>query len=110
MLYPLICGRKSQEAQYPSPCITFDQPFSQKAMEITKENLQMVCCLGGFHILISFFGSIGNLMNGSGLEKAFEEVYSKDTIKHILSGHAVARSSRAQILAQSALVNHISTH
>ena len=42
------------------------------------------------------------------MEEAFEEVYSEDTIKHILSGLAVARASRADILAQSALVNHIS--
>ena len=47
-------------------------------------------------------------MNDSGLEEAFEEVYSDDTIKHILSGHAVARALRAHVLAQSSLVNHIS--
>ena len=54
---------------------------------------------------MSFLGSIGNLMNGSDLEEAFEEVYSEDTIKHILSGHAVARGLMAHILAESALVS-----
>ena len=77
-------------------------------MVIKEKNLQIVCWLGGFHILISFLGNIGNLMNGSGLEEAFEEVYSKDTIKHILTRHAVARALRAHVLVQSALVNHIS--
>ena len=67
----------------------------------------MVCRSGGSHILMSFLGSIGNLMNRSGLEEAFEEVYSEDKIKHILSGHAAARALRAHIQAQSALVNHI---
>ena len=67
----------------------------------------MVCRLGGSHILISFLGSIGNLMNSSGLEEAFEEVYSEDTIKHVLSGHATARALRVHIQAQSAVVNHI---
>ena len=56
---------------------------------------------------MSFLGNIENLMNGSGLEEAFEEVYSEDKIKHILSGHAAARALRAHIQAQSALVNHI---
>ena len=35
---------------------------------------------------MSSLGRIGNLRNGSGLEEAFEEVYSKDVIKHSLSG------------------------
>ena len=34
-------------------------------------------------------------MNGSGLDEAFEEVYSEDKIKHVISGHAVARALRA---------------
>ena len=58
-------------------------------------------------MLMSFLGSMGNLMNCSGLEKAFEEVYSEDTIKHIFWGHAEP-IARVHILAQSALVNHIS--
>ena len=72
---------------------------------IKEKNLQMEYWLDGFHILMSFLGSIGNLMNGSDLEEAFEEVYSEDTIKHILSGHAVARGLMAHILAESALVS-----
>ena len=72
---------------------------------IKGKNLQTECWLGGFHILMSFLGSIGNLMNGSDLEKAFEEVYSEDTIEHILSGHAVATALMAHILVQKALVS-----
>ena len=100
---------EAKKLNIPSPDITFDQPLWQKAMGIIKEkNLQIVCRLGGFHILMSFPGSTGNLMNNSGLEEAFEEVYSEDTIKHILSRYAVARALRAHKLAGSALVNHIS--
>ena len=57
---------------------------------------------------MSFLGSMRNLMNGSGLEEAFDEFYSRGTIKYILSRHAVARALRAHILAQTVLVNHIS--
>ena len=52
----------------------------------------MVCRLSGFYTLMS---CIGNLMNGSGLDEAFEEVYFEDKIKHFISGYAVARALRA---------------
>ena len=68
----------------------------------------MVCQLSGLQTLMSFLESIGNLMNGSDLEKAFEEVHSEDTIKHILQGHGVATALRAYTPAESNLVNHIS--
>ena len=61
----------------------------------------MIFQLGGFHILMSLLGSMRNLMNGSGLEEAFDEFYSGGTIKYILSRHAVARALRAHILAQN---------
>ena len=47
------------------PRITFDQPLWEKSTSIIKEkNLQMVCWLDGFHILMSFLGSKVNLTNG----------------------------------------------
>ena len=73
----------------PIPCITFDQPFWQKATGITKiENLNVVCRLGGFHTLMSFMGSIGNIMSGSGLKELLEEVYAENTVPHLHSGKA----------------------
>ena len=79
----------AKKLNIPTPCLTFDQPLWQKAMRIIKDkNLKMVCRLGGFHTLMSFLGSIGNLMSGAGLEDVFEEVYSEDTVKHIKPGHS----------------------
>ena len=53
-------------------------------MSIIKEkDLDIVCRLGGFHMLMSFLGGIEKLMVGSGLEEVFEEIYSEDTVKHI---------------------------
>ena len=75
------------------PCITFDQPLWLKAMGIIKEkDLNIVCHLRGFHMLMSFLGSIGKLMVGAGLEEVFEKICSEDTVKHIfletlLQGH-----------------------
>ena len=49
-------------------CITFDQPLWIKAVEIIKaKSLNIFCTLGGFHIMMSFLGSIRFAMNGSGL-------------------------------------------
>ena len=60
----------------PTPCITFDQPLWLKAVEIAKAaNLPIVCRLGGFHMLMSFLGSIGHVMEGSGLEEALKQCY-----------------------------------
>ena len=84
---------EAKKLSIPSTCITFDQPLWQKAMGIIKEkNVQMVSRLSGSYRLMS---CIGNLMNGSDLDEAFEEVYFEDTIKHVLSGYAVARALRA---------------
>ena len=50
-----------------TPCLTFDLPLWLKAMDIIKaESFDMILILGGFHTMMSFVGSIGNLMDGSG--------------------------------------------
>ena len=57
------------------PSITFDQPIWLKASGIIEESkLNIVCRLGGFHTMMSFMGSIGVLVKGSGLEGLFAEV------------------------------------
>ena len=56
---------------------------------------------------MSFMGSIGNMMAGSGLKELLEEVYAESTVPYFLSGKAYARALRAHLLVQSALVSHI---
>ena len=81
--------REAARLGIPTPCITFDQPLWQKAIGIIKiENLNVVCRLGGFHTLMSFMGSIGNIMSGSGLKELLEEVYAENTVPHLHSGKA----------------------
>ncbi|CAH2101247.1 unnamed protein product [Euphydryas editha] len=53
--------------------VTYDQPLYAKALAIVQERQSeelknVVVRLGGFHILISFLGSIGYIMAGSGIE------------------------------------------
>lgn len=100
--------KKAHRLGIPTPSITFDQPLWQKATGIIKsKNLNVVCRLGGFHTLISFLGSIGNMMAGSGIEELFEEVYAENTVTQMLSGKAYARALRAHFLAQNSLVSYI---
>jgi len=59
--------------------------------------------LGGFHTIMNFLGSIGHLMDGSGLDDLMGQVYATDTVPHMLSGKAISRSIRCHLLIDSAL-------
>ena len=89
-----------------TPCITFNQPLWQKAVEITQaRNPDVVCRLGGFHMM-SFFESIGSPMNGSGLHELLETCYGPNSIDH-MSGKAVSRDLRGHFLVEAALMTRI---
>ena len=88
-----------------SPCVTFDQPLWYKALAIIDEkNLNIVCRLGGFHLLMSFLGSIGHLMAGSGVEELLQEIYTPNVIQHVLSGKAFAQALHGHLLLHTALL------
>ena len=88
-----------------TPSVTFDQPLSLKACEIVKsKQLDIVVRLGDFHTLMSFQESIGAVVGGSGLDKLLELIYASNSVTHIMSGKAVARSLRAHFLVESALM------
>jgi hypothetical protein len=92
-----------------TPIITFDQPLWWKAMTIVESETDssklsyVVVRLGGFHTLMSFLGSIGHLMAGTGLQELLETVFAPNTVTHILSGKAVARAIRGHLLLDTAL-------
>ena len=90
----LYINEQSQKLGQQSASVTFDQPLWRKAVEIIKaKNLtRVVCRLGGFHLLMSACGSICTIMKGSGLEEAMGEVYGANTVTHISTGKAIARS------------------
>jgi len=61
------------------------QPLWLKAVEIIQaKSLNIVCRLGGFHTMMSFIGSIGSMMKGSGLEEALETVYGANSVSHMI--------------------------
>ena len=91
-----------------TPVITFDQSLWLIANEIvqTKE-LNVVLMLGGFHTMMSFMGSIGHLMEGSGLPEALHNVYAKNSVEHMMTGKAVSKAVRGHFLVSSALTTQL---
>lgn len=91
--------------------VTFDFPIWIKAVEIVLTmKLPIILRLGGFHTLKSFLGSIGNVMEGSGIEEMFKLVYPKiadTTVGHIMSGGAYYKAVRCHLLVDAALIVHI---
>ena len=92
-----------------TPVLTFDQPLWWKATTIVEGAQEdsplrsVILRLGGFHILMSFLGSIGHLMAGTGLQELLEVIFAGNTVAHILSGKAVARAIRCHSLLESVL-------
>ena len=65
--------------------------------------MDIVCRLGGFHTLMSFIGSIGTVMSGSGLEEVFGQIYAENVVPYLKNGKAIARALRAHICVDAAL-------
>lgn len=92
-----------------TPVITFDQPLWWKATMIIESEptnsilKSIVLRLGGLHMQMSFLGSIGHIMAGSGLQEVLEVVYAGNAVKHMLSGKAISRAVRGHLLVDAAL-------
>ena len=93
------------------PCVTFDQPLWLKATKIIQEKgLPIVCRLRGFHTLMSFLGSMGTMMKGSGLAESFETVYGEPTVRQMFAGKAVSRDFRGHFLVEAVLMTKLLRH
>ena len=91
------------------PVLTFDQPLYWKGRNIIQDEPDdsalhsIVLRLGGFHTGMSFLGSIGNIMNNTGLSELLESVYAPAAVIHMLSGKAISRAIRGHFLVYTAL-------
>ncbi|XP_052087706.1 uncharacterized protein LOC127724691 [Mytilus californianus] len=93
-----------------NPMLTFDQPLYWKALTIIdnepkESDLKSIVLRLGFHLEMSFLGSIGNIMSGSGLAELIETVYAPNAVSHMLTGKAVARAVRGHFLIYNALTS-----
>ncbi len=92
-----------------TPIVTFDQPLWWKALMIIESEPEesdlrgIVLRLGGFHTEMSFLGSIGHLMDSSGLQEMLESIYAPNAVVHMLSGKAIARAVRGHFIIDAAL-------
>ena len=87
-----------------TPVLTFDQPLWLKVAEIINvKSIRIVLILVGFHLIMSFLGSIGKLMKGSEISEALQTVYGKNAVEHMMSGKAVTRAIRGHFRTSSAL-------
>lgn len=102
-----LCEKVNQH----SVIVTFDQPLYWKAREIVASAppdsriSKCIVRLGGFHLLKSYFGCIGYLMGGSGLNELLSTVYAPVSVDKMLQGHAFARAVRGHLLVRTALSN-----
>ena len=91
------------------PILTFDQPLWLKARTIihheeeSSELKTVILNLGSFHLMMSYLGCIGHLMNASGLREALELVYAENAVDYILNGKAYARAIRGHTLLYAVL-------
>ena len=63
----------------------------------------IVLCLGGFHTIMSFLGSIGHIMSGCGLQDCLELLYASNAVIHMLSGKAIERAICGHFLIDATL-------
>ena len=89
--------------------LTLDQPLFWKASQIVDSEKddpdikEAIIKIGGLHLEISFLGSIGHLMGGTGLNELLGCVYAENTVPHLLSGKAFSRAIRGHLLTSAAL-------
>ena len=102
----LFVQSQAEKLNISTLAVTFDDPLWWKASGIIAETkLDILCRLGRFQSLMSFIGSIGYVMGGSGLEDVFTEVYAADSVLHMLSRKAYTRAEREYIHVDSPLNN-----
>ncbi|XP_028513958.1 uncharacterized protein LOC114574747 [Exaiptasia diaphana] len=58
---------------------------------------------GKSYNIMSFTGSIGHLMAGSGLREIIEIIYAPNAVDHVLSGKAISRAVRAHLIVDAVL-------
>ena len=102
-----VCEQSSRYGV--TPVLTFDQPLFQKATQIVSMSdgssplKSIVLRVGAFHTEMSFLGSVGFIMSGSGLQDVLQTIYAPNAVTHMMSGKAVSRAIRGHFLVDTAL-------
>ena len=108
-IYSTLSYLSGLAAKYGMPAVvTFDQPLFRKAAEIMNDSddssiKNILLMLGSFHMLMDHLGSIGTLMDGSGLRSVLQRVYEENIVLHMMHGKAVERALRRFLLVHLSL-------
>ena len=95
LLFAIYECQKNNQRTY---IVTFDQPLYAKATKMAAsfgphcELTSVVVGLGGFHMLISFMGTVGYIMSGTGLKELWALIYAPQSIDKMLNRHSYARA------------------
>jgi len=77
---------------------------SLKAVQILASNsLTVLCRLGGFHMLMSYLDSIGEVMSGSVFSDALNMCYGLNAVIHMMPGKAFSHALRGCLLVDAAV-------
>jgi hypothetical protein len=96
--------QQAERLNIETPCITFDRPLWLKARELVQATATNVFCrLNGFHMSISFIGSIRSVMSESGLSDVLEVKYGPNAVCHMLTGKMCTRALHGYLLLDAAL-------
>ena len=90
----LFVEQQAQQLNFLSLSITFDadQPLFIKAFKILKaKDANIVIRLENFHLLMSFLGGTGTVMEGCGLSKSTETICQPNSVADMLEAKAYAR-------------------
>ena len=95
-LYPALSFIQNAAVKYKLGVVPvmFDQPIyitCIKAVDIVAPSPDLTNIfirLGGFHLVMSYLGSIGYIMGDSGLRNLWETAYAHNSVNHMLTGHA----------------------
>ena len=109
-IYTTMKFVSSQARRYDAtPILTCERPLYWNALTIIYSQPDgsdlkgMVLRLGGFHMQMSFLGSIGHLMAGSGLQALLGVVFAGNAVRHMLIGNAISRAVRGHMFVDAAL-------
>ena len=86
--------------------ITFDQPLFWKASEIMNAVTDdspikdVILLLGTFHTFMNVLGTIGTLMDGTGLKEIMETVYCENAVVHMMIHLLVDQCLTRQVVAK----------
>ena len=101
----LFLEKQSQKLGNDTPVVTFDQQLYIKAYEtVASKKMKVFLRHGGFHQLMSFLGSFGTLVEGSGMRTALESLYAPVTVGY-MTGKAYSRAIQGHFLSISSLLS-----